>query len=200
MLIQGIKNFHPVSFQNDEVFQKVGNSIAFLAARIPDLFLLKLSKLLYILDEQSIKEIGMPVTGLEYKVAKMGPLATDVWSSLRYQGGHFNGFIQINNGSNRNWVKISPHPTYRFNENLFTEFELELLEKIVQEYGSKQPQELVDHTHSANSPWLYTKEKHNINFADDEPNVTDFLVDFSTLLNTAEKKKNFDSFFESLSF
>ncbi|MCU0433596.1 MAG: Panacea domain-containing protein [Bacteroidia bacterium] len=193
-----ITTFQVSSFQNNEVFQKVGNVLAFFAGRIPDLYITKLSKLLYILDELSIKEIGMPVTGLEYKVAQAGPLAANVWSSLRYNEGHFNQFIHVYAGVN--WLKISQNPQFAFNENLFTEFELELLENVVKNFGEMNTEKLIDYTHSASSPWHFTKEKYNISFEKGEPNVTNINVDFSLLLDNDVKRQNFDSFFESLSF
>lgn len=191
-------DFRPSSLKNDEVFHKVGNVLAFLAAHIPDLYITKLSKLIYILDEFSVKEIGMPVTGLEYKVAKMGPLATDVWSSLRYHGGHFNSFVKTFRGDTA--IRIIPNPDFSFNENIFTEYELDLLNTIVSRFGSMRPEKLVEYTHAEGSPWEYSKNKHNITFASDDPNVTDFVIDFTPLLDTEIKKKNFTSFFQSLSF
>ncbi len=186
-------------FQHQEVFEKTGNVIRFFAEKIPDLYITKLSKLLYILDELAVQEIGMPVTGLDYKVAKMGPLAATVWTSLNYNTGDFDSFVSVAKGNA--WVRISPRASSVFNDSLFTEFEMELLEKVVIDFGAKKTEELIDFTHREGYPWSIATKTHDINFDKvDDPNVTEFIIDFSSLLDTEIKKINFQNYLASMKF
>lgn len=47
---------------------KIGTSVIYLSERFPQLSKTKLLKLLYILDEISIKKNGIPLLNLRYKV------------------------------------------------------------------------------------------------------------------------------------
>jgi uncharacterized phage-associated protein len=68
---------------------KVGNLIIYLVDEIKrkyrqPLYITKLLKLLYIIDETSVKETGVPVTSLDYKVWRMGPVAYAVYSDFTH--------------------------------------------------------------------------------------------------------------------
>ena len=68
---------------------KIGQLIIYLVDKIDEryrqkVYLTKLLKLLYIIDETAIKETGAPVTGLDYRIWKMGPVAFEVYKDLKY--------------------------------------------------------------------------------------------------------------------
>ena len=62
---------------------KIGNLLVYLAQNISDLSMTKALKLLYIIDETSMKESGVPVTWLEYKVWEKGPVAQEIYDEIR---------------------------------------------------------------------------------------------------------------------
>jgi uncharacterized phage-associated protein len=64
---------------------KIGNVLNYFASQIDYLSMTKTLKLLYILDETSIKETGTPVTWLDYKVWENGPVAIDVYNEIKHQ-------------------------------------------------------------------------------------------------------------------
>ena len=53
---------------NEAQLNKIGNTAIYLSERIPNLSKTKFLKLLYILDELSIKQSGIPYLKLDYKV------------------------------------------------------------------------------------------------------------------------------------
>ena len=61
---------------------KIGNILLYFANEINPLYLTKAIKLLYILDETSVKEIGAPVTWLDYKVWKLGPVPESIYEDI----------------------------------------------------------------------------------------------------------------------
>jgi uncharacterized phage-associated protein len=68
---------------------KIGQLIIYLVDKIEEkyrqkVYLTKLLKLFYIIDETAIKETGAPVTGLDYRVWKMGPVAYEVYKDLMH--------------------------------------------------------------------------------------------------------------------
>ena len=52
---------------NEAQLNKIGNTAIYLSERIPNLSKTKFLKLLYILDELSIKQSGIPFLNLDYK-------------------------------------------------------------------------------------------------------------------------------------
>lgn len=61
---------------------KIGNAAIYLSDRIEELSKTKLLKLLYILDETSIRKWGVPFLNLKYKVWKFGPVAPEIFVDL----------------------------------------------------------------------------------------------------------------------
>lgn len=53
---------------SEEQIDKIGNSIIYFLQKIEDLSKTKVLKLLYILDELSIKKSGIPFFNLKYKL------------------------------------------------------------------------------------------------------------------------------------
>lgn len=198
--MQIIRKFTPDEFKNQDEFQKVGNLLSYLSARVPSPYITTISKLIYIIDEVSVTETGLPLTSLDYKVAKFGPLATAVYDDIRHANALFKDFITTN--SDTKSCKIGPKDSYSFSDALFTDYEMELIERILKEFGSKTKDELIDYTHREGAPWDIACKKNNISFSGDsnEPNVTSYYIDFRTLLNSDLKKHTYESFLRSFDF
>lgn len=198
--METIRKFIPAGFKSQDEFQKVGNLLHLLAQRVPSPYITTISKLIYIIDEIAIAETGLPVTGLDYKVAKFGPLATAVYDDIRYENTLFRDYIATN--SDNRFCKIIPEKSHIFSDLLFTDYEMELIEKVLGEYGNKAPDDLVKYTHREGAPWDVACKKHNISFNGDsnEPNVTSYFIDFRTLLDSDLKKHNYESFLRSFDF
>ena len=54
---------------------KIGNLIVLLAGRLKPLYHTKLIKLLYLIDEEAVKDGGIPITWLDYKAWQYGPVS-----------------------------------------------------------------------------------------------------------------------------
>ena len=61
------------AMQHNLHMQKIGNALVYLSSHISDLSKTKLLKLVYLLDEVSIRKSGVPIFNLTYKVWKFGP-------------------------------------------------------------------------------------------------------------------------------
>lgn len=60
--------------------KKAFNALVYFAERIKVLYLTKAFKLLYLTDEKAIKETGVPITWLNYKAWKCGPVPEDIYN------------------------------------------------------------------------------------------------------------------------
>jgi uncharacterized phage-associated protein len=172
---------------------KIGNVLNYFATEIEYLSMTKTLKLLYILDETSIKETGTPVTWLDYKVWENGPVAIDVYNEIRhqevfcYQGKELSllQFIQLDKKFNndRNSEEIFLKPNGRFDETIFNRYELNLLETIVFKYGNWNATELINFLHEEGSLWHKMVSEHNlINHFQQIGKITNHSIEFNDLL------------------
>ena len=53
--------------------------MVYLSERISPIYHTQLIKLLYLIDEEAVKDDGVPVTWLDYKAWQYGPVAPDTY-------------------------------------------------------------------------------------------------------------------------
>jgi uncharacterized phage-associated protein len=173
--------------------EKVVNTIVYLLQNLGGtIYLTKLIKLLYILDECSVKETGVPFTWLEYKAWRKGPVPVELYDLLRNKIGTkavldlFSEFLIIDKKDNplqtdKDAYLISSK--HSFNDDEFCEYEINLMDRIIQRYGSKNSNELIEILHSIDSLWYKTVEKHQLDFQFNlMQNRSDFTISFTELI------------------
>jgi uncharacterized phage-associated protein len=141
---------------------KIGNLLNYLSQQIPNLNMTKALKLLYLIDETSYMNTGVPVTWLDYKVWEMGPVAEELYNELRYdqslvQNGeniNLESFIETEkvvsyNGQSQ--IIIRPCGNYDLGE--FSAYEKDLVDNIIDRFGSYSAKQLIDLLHESNTLW-----------------------------------------------
>ncbi len=191
---------------------KISNILNYFASQIDYLSMTKTLKLLYILDETSIKETGTPVTWLDYKVWENGPVAIDVYNEIKhqevfcYQGKELSLLhsIQLEKKFNtdRNSEEVFLKPNGDFDKTIFNRYELNLLETIVFKYGNWNATELINFLHEEGSLWHKMVSEHNlINHFQQIGKRTNHSIEFNDLLeNNPILQMAAKSSFEALSF
>ena len=191
---------------------KISNVLNYFASQIDHLSMTKTLKLLYILDETSIKETGTPVTWLDYKVWENGPVAIDVYNEIKhqevfcYQGKELSLLhsIQLEKKFNtdRNSEEVFLKPNGNFNKTIFNRYELNLLETIVFKYGNWNAPELINFLHEEGSLWHKMVSENNlINHFQQIGKRTNHSIEFNDLLeNNPILQMAAKSSFEALSF
>jgi uncharacterized phage-associated protein len=171
--------------------EKIGFVLNYLASNISHLSMTKTLKLLYILDETSIKETGTPITWLDYKVWGEGPVAIDIYNEIKwketicYQGKELSivEYIVLEKVSKPNREEIYLKPKVNFNERIFNRYEINLLETVVFKYGNWSAKDLIAFLHEENSLWSKTVKEHNLEKHFSEVNkVTNYSIEFSELI------------------
>lgn len=177
------RNFNLYSSQKVE---KIGNTIIYLSNGISNLSKTKLLKLLYILDELSIKKRGVPFLGLDYKLWKLGPVNQDIFNNLSSDNLLLKNYI---NTTSEDGI-ITIEPIKNFNDDEFSDFEIELMDNIIANFGNKTAKELVLYTHRKNSPWYITAVKNDLleNLERETISYTDISIDMSLLVAHDESK------------
>lgn len=172
-----------IKFNSDQL-EKIGNTVVYIADRIPQLSKTKLLKLLYILDEISIKKSGIPILNLKYKVWKFGPVSEELFIDLSSEATLLEKFINRDIEGNYIVSKV------QFNEDQFSENDIELMDFVIEKYGNKTAKELISYTHRVNSPWYNTaKENSVLELLESEIiNNTEYLIDMGMIVSHDERK------------
>lgn len=175
--------FPYIKFSNDQL-EKIGNTVVYLAERVPQLSKSKLLKLLYILDEISIKKSGIPLLNLKYKVWKFGPVSEELFIDLSSEPTLLEKFIERETEGSHIKARIG------FNDDEFSDNDIELMDYVIDKFGNKSAKELVSYTHRINSPWYNTaKENSVLELLENESiNNTEFLIDMSQIISHDGRK------------
>lgn len=162
---------------------KIGNLMILLATKIKPLYHTKLIKLLYLIDEAKVKDNGVPVTWLDYKVWQFGPVAPEVYF-LKDGNSVFNAYVSTQ--KNENGTLIAPKG--EFDDGDFSDRELEIIDEIIRKYGTMSSESLVSITHEPNSLWSKTKEANGLDFSSSIANISNISIDFTELIKDDEIK------------
>lgn len=172
---------------NQNQLKKIGNTVVYLSQKIPHLSKTKLLKLLYILDEISIKKSGLPFLNLKYKVWKFGPVSEELFIDLSSETKLLEDYIEKNNEDGVNYIR----PIVDFNDDEFSDNDIDLMDSIIEKFGNQSANELIAYTHRVNSPWYNTaKENDVLELLESETiNNTEYLIDMSQLIAHDDRKK-----------
>jgi len=172
---------------SENQIDKVGNSIVYLYGKIGKLSKTKALKLIYILDELSIKKSGIPFFNLKYKVWKFGPVSEEIFIDLSSEITLLKSYIEKTSEDGDTVIK----PIVDFNDDEFSDNDIDLLDYVIEQFGDKTAKDLINYTHRKNSPWHNTaKENSVLELLEKEIiNNTELLIDMGSLINHDERKK-----------
>ena len=185
----------------DEI-NKIGNTIVYLAQNIPNLSKTKLLKLLYLLDEVSIKEFSVPFLNLEYYVWQAGPVATEIFGEISqdFETSILDQFLRLRFQEINQRFAVFIEPKKEFDDSEFSDNDMMILEKFCQKFKDTTAEQLVEITHRKNTLWYQIALKNNLlhDFETKRKTTSNYKIDLSELLNDVPEKKAF--YQEQLSF
>jgi len=169
-----------------EQINKVGNAMIYLSEKMPGISMTKMLKLLYLLDEFSIKKSGIPFFNLQYKVWKLGPVAQEIFVELKDKLFRFEKFITIKNTEKGTVIC----PKAEFCDDEFSDNDIDLLKDVSIEFFKTTGNQLILYTHRPNTPWRKSAEENRVYelFNQESINSTDFVIDMSCLISDDERK------------
>jgi len=175
------------TYSPDQI-SKIGNTVVFLAEKIENLSKTKILKLLYILDELSIKKSGIPFLNLKYKVWKFGPVSEDIFIDLSTSPTILKGYIERSLSTEGKTVITS---LVKFEDDEFSQNDIDLLNIVTSEFGNKTAKELISYTHREKSPWHNTAKENSILELLEKEVIsnTEYVIDLSELVNHDSRKK-----------
>lgn len=171
---------------NDDQLAKIGNTIIYLSKNIEKLSKTKLLKLLYILDEISIKRSGIPILNLKFKTWKFGPVSEDIFVELSSEPSFLKDYFQKQIVGDNLYIV----PNGEFNDDEFSQNDIDLMDFVISKFGDKTAKELISYTHRENSPWYITAKKNSVLelLQNEQINNTEFVVDMRELVAYDDRK------------
>jgi uncharacterized phage-associated protein len=170
--------------------ERVGQLINYLALKIKHLYCTKLIKLLYIIDEESMKKNGIPISWLTYKVFEMGPVPDKLWYSIKDGNTVFGEFFnvieikaQFNEEKDINY-RIEPISKEELSE--FSRSEINIINDVIKDYGHRTSKQLIEYLHREESLWHMLVKANNISF--DKNSTTTYNIDLSDLISHDKNK------------
>jgi uncharacterized phage-associated protein len=175
---------------------KIGNLMILLAEKLNPLYHTKLIKLLYLIDEAAVKDDGIPVTWLDYKVWQYGHVAPETFF-IKDNNHLFAGYVNTIKEEN----KMIITPAVEFKVDSFSEYELEIIDKVIAKYKNYSAEELVTLTHEKDSLWSITKQENDIDFENSLANISDVSIDLKRLIiGDKQKLSNYEGAREMMYF
>ena len=192
---------------------KIGNILVYIAEECSPLYMTKGLKLLYLIDERAVRLSGSPITWLDYKVWKNGPVAEELYQELRYnqvltfgeQRLSLDEFLIIerhSNHKNQEQVDVKLLPKQKTDFSKFSDFEIKIVHSIVEKYGNLSSSQLIDVLHQQGTHWHEIVEKHNLQAHFTlKGNTSDYMIDFIDLIEDDEiLSSSARSSYEALAF
>jgi uncharacterized phage-associated protein len=174
--------------------QKLGNTLIYLAKNVGELSKTKILKLLFLLEESSVKRFGYPFFGLNFQIWKLGPVLKEVYIDLSEDSPNLlKDFIEKDPFNNKLYSAKG-----EFNDDQFSDNDIYLLEKIRDFSRHKTARDLIDYTHEENSLWRKSAIKNGVlqELESAEVNSTEYVIDFSLLFENDEQLR--ERYLESL--
>lgn len=141
-------NMKDKSFTKDQI-NKIGNAIIYLSGSITELNKTKILKLLFLIEEATIKKYGRPFFGIDFQLWKHGPVAKDIFIDLSDEKPTLLAeYIEKDPANATNFKAKKP-----FCDDEFSDNDIALLDAIIDFAKDKPAAYLVKHTHGKNSLW-----------------------------------------------
>jgi uncharacterized phage-associated protein len=166
------------SFTTQQI-EKLGNTLVYLAKNVGDFSKTKILKLLFLLEESSIKKYGHPFFGFNFQIWKFGPVLNDVYIDLSEDPISLLGaYIRRTAHNDNEFEALS-----EFNDDEFSENDIELMDSIIKFARNKTAKDLVNYTHNEKSLWRQSAIQYGIleRLETQKTSSTDLLIDFTLL-------------------
>ena len=166
--------------------EKLGNAVIYIASHTGNLSKTKLLKLLYFMEEYSVRRFQTPFLGLPYEVWQAGPVVKDVFIDLSETPVLLDGYVTKQTKGEATYIL----PIKEFCDDEFSDNDLVVMQEVMKKYGGKTAKELVALTHRKGTLWYNTAYRENLldAFSRKLMNNSDSVIDFSEELTKAGKE------------
>lgn len=157
--------------------QKLGNTIVYIARKKYNLSKTQLLILLYLMEERMALKYHIPFIGIPFDVWQIGPVAKDVFVDLSDSPYLLKNFVKTDFKDGGTFIEAIAD----FDDNEFSECEIEMMDEILAKYGNMTASDLVSETHKEGTLWYRTAVRTGLleAFNKYECNNSDQQIDFT---------------------
>ena len=183
---------------------RLGNAVMYIAARAKYPYKTEVLKLLYLMEERMVQKYHVPMLSIPYSVWRLGPVSVDVfeelsdgpvlladfvtlqfnvWSSESHPSSLKDGRVVTDEGK-ANGQGIMVKPSRDFDEDEFSDAELEVMGEVMEKYGDMNSDQLIELTHREGSLWRETAKEHGLleDFDQKRANSSTVVIDMGRQL------------------
>lgn len=152
--------------------QRIIHAMIYFINNTEHCHLLKLLKLLYLLDLEILRLTGRSVTELEYQAWEKGPVPPKLRDDIQNPQSFLSNSIKVTKSLGPSKKDITFKPLIEFVSDFFSERELEQMKRLAEIYKDSKSKEMTAVTHQKTDegwPWfkVYKKDANNrINLED----------------------------------
>jgi uncharacterized phage-associated protein len=167
-----------------DTIEKLGNAIVYIAKRVPDLSKTKLLKLIYLLEEVSVKKNKLPFFGIPFEVWQAGPVAKDIFIDLDVEPVMLKHFISVKREDKATYILAKTE----FNNDEFSGNDMEVMDYVIDKFGNKTATQLVNYLHKESSIWYRLAKESGLleSFKNGQTNSSGIEIDFTYYLSGCE--------------
>ena len=160
--------------------EKLINAAIYFAVNTRHCGKIKLIKLLYLLDFEHYRQTGIPVTGLEYRAMKMGPVPMALFEEWEALEPDFAEAVEIVPEPVINYVREAVQPKRDFDDSRFTRRELRLMSDLAERFRLDYSKPMINVTHAERGPWdaiwdngrgMLERIPYSLAIGDDDPHA-----------------------------
>lgn len=168
--------------------EKLGNTLIYIQEKLGEqISKTKAIKLLYFLEEFSIKKYGRPFLGLEWEVWHLGPISEDLYAEIN-EPYMLNEHIKHSHKSELDGCFIEPR--HSFVDDEFSDSDIKLMDLLIKNFGHLNAKQLIEQTHLPHTLWYKIAKENNLleSFGNKSRTTTDFKINLNELLSEDKKK------------
>ena len=143
-------------------------------------------KLLYLMEERMVQKYHVPMLSIPYSVWRLGPVSVDVFEELSDGPVLLADFVTLQ--FNGQGIRITP--SREFDEDEFSDAELEVMAEVMEKYGDMNSDQLIAETHREGSLWFETAKEHGLleDFDQKRANTSSVIIDMARFLSPADRE------------
>lgn len=166
--------------------KKLGNAVAFIAQKAKYPYKTEVLKLLFLMEEQMVQKYHVPFLGIPFSVWRMGPVSVDVFEELSDGPALLEEYITL--VFNGQGIKVTAKG--EFEDDEFSNAELEMMERVMAKYGHMNSEELIAETHRDGGLWKLTAEENGLleDFEQRRANSSQIVIDMGRSLCPDDKR------------
>lgn len=159
---------------------KIGNAVVYIAQHVRHLSKTKLLKLLYLMEEYSVKRFKTPFLGLPFEVWQAGPVVKDLFIDLSETPIILDGYVKKEVENGKTYIKADR----LFSDDEFSDNDMTVMSDILRHFGKMSAKQLVEVTHRKDGLWYATAERNHLldGFEQKVTNNSDCQIDLGECL------------------